>query len=90
MSNVSKISVAVTSELNELLQEAVASGEYATSSEVVREALREWKLRRNLRQHERAELRQLWAEGLESGTGRFADIDAIKQEARRRFAGKTD
>ncbi len=40
MSNVSKISIALTAEMNTLVQAAVASGEYATSSEVIREALR--------------------------------------------------
>jgi antitoxin ParD1/3/4 len=86
MSSVTKISVALTPEMNALVQQAVASGEYATSSEVIREALREWKLRRTLRQQERAELQQLWAEGLQSGPGRFADIEAIKAEGRRRLA----
>jgi antitoxin ParD1/3/4 len=85
MSNVAKISVALTTEMNELVQAAVASGEYATGSEVIREALREWKLRRTLRQHEKAELRQLWAEGLSSGPARLSAMDEIKREARRRF-----
>lgn len=85
MANVSKISVALTAEMNELVLSAVASGEYATGSEVIREALREWKLRRTLRQHDRAELQQLWAEGINSGPGRFDSMDAIKAEARRRM-----
>ena len=85
MSSVAKISVALTPELNEPVQQAVASGEYATGSEVIREALREWKLRRTLRQHDRAELQQLWAEGLDSGPGRHGDMAALKREARRRF-----
>jgi antitoxin ParD1/3/4 len=84
MSTVSKISIALTPEMTDLVQAAVASGEYATSSEVIREALREWKLRRSLRQHERAELQQLWAEGIASGPGRHATMDDIKREARRR------
>ena len=57
----------------------------ASGSEVIREALREWKLRRTLKQHEQAELQQLWAEGLQSGPGRLNDMEAIKREARRRF-----
>ncbi len=89
MSNVSKISVALTPEMNELVQQAVASGEYATGSEVIREALREWKLRRTLRLHHQAELHQLWAEGIASGAGRFADMEAIKREARRRLEATT-
>jgi antitoxin ParD1/3/4 len=85
MSNVSKISVSLTAEMNELVQQAVASGEYATSSEVIREALREWKLRRTLRLHEPAELRQLRTQGLDSGPGSLGSMDAIKREAPRRF-----
>jgi antitoxin ParD1/3/4 len=84
-SRVSKVSVAITPELAELVQAAVASGEYVSSSEVIREALREWKLRRAMKQNEQDELRRLWAEGLASGSGRFDSIEDIKREARRRF-----
>ena len=41
-----KISISITDEHAALLQEAVGSGAYASSSEVVREALREWRARR--------------------------------------------
>lgn len=85
INRVSKVSVALTPEMTELVQQAVSSGEYASGSEVIREALREWKLRRTLKLQEQEELRRLWAEGLASGPGRFEDIDAIKREARRRF-----
>jgi antitoxin ParD1/3/4 len=79
-----KVSVALTSEMTEMVRQAVASGEYASASEVIREALREWKHRRAFKIPEQDELRRLWAEGLASGPGRFASIDDIKQEARRR------
>jgi len=36
-----------------LVTQAVESGEYASNSEVIREALREWKQRRSLAQHDR-------------------------------------
>jgi antitoxin ParD1/3/4 len=85
MSQVSKISVALTAEMAALVSQAVESGEYATGSEVIREALREWKQRRSLLHHEREMLQQLWAEGLASGPGRFQDMAAIKAEARRRL-----
>ncbi len=84
MSKISKMSVAITSELAELVQDAIASGEYASSSEVIREALREWKLRRTLKLQDQEELRRLWHEGLVSGPGRETSIEAIKREARRR------
>ena len=43
MSKAQKISIALTPELNQMVQEAVESGQYASASEVVREALRGWK-----------------------------------------------
>jgi antitoxin ParD1/3/4 len=85
-SKVAKVSVALTPELTELVQQAVASGEYASGSEVIREALREWKHRRAFTLQEQDDLRRVWAEGLASGPGRFGSIDAIKQEARRQLA----
>ncbi len=89
MSNIAKMSVALTTEMAELVRAAVDSGEYASGSEVVREALREWKTRRSLLHAERDELRRLWAEGLASGPSRFDGMDAIKGEARRRKAAQS-
>jgi len=85
MANVEKLSIALTPEMAGLVRGAVESGEYATSSEVVLEALREWKQRRTLQQRDIEELRRLWAEGLARGHCRFQDMDAIKAEARRRW-----
>jgi antitoxin ParD1/3/4 len=85
MANVEKVSVALTPEMLAAVREAVESGEYASSSEVVREALRVWKRRRALEKKEVEELRRLWDDGLESGPGRLADMAAIKAEARRRL-----
>lgn len=41
MPNVEKMSIALTPEMAALVREAVETGEYATSSEMVREALRD-------------------------------------------------
>jgi antitoxin ParD1/3/4 len=85
-SKVAKVSVALTAELTALVQQAVASGDYASGSEVIREALREWKHRRGSQLQDQERLRRLWAEGVTSGAGRFGTIDDIKREARRRLA----
>ncbi|MCU0935946.1 MAG: type II toxin-antitoxin system ParD family antitoxin [Gammaproteobacteria bacterium] len=85
MPNVEKLSIALTPEMADLVRRAVATGEYATTSEVVREALREWKQRRSQPTPSVEELRLLWEEGLASGPGRFDDMDAVKAEARRRW-----
>jgi antitoxin ParD1/3/4 len=89
MPNVQKISVALTPEMLTMLKEAVESGEYTSTSEVIRDALRSWKARRALQEREVEELRRLWDEGINSGEGRFSSIDEIKAEARRRLKGKS-
>jgi antitoxin ParD1/3/4 len=85
MPNVEKISIALTPEMAAAVRAVVENGEYVSTSEVVREALRDWQLRRALHQKELEELRRLWQEGLDSGPGHFADMQAIKAEARRHF-----
>lgn len=88
MAGVAKVSVALTPELHELVQKAVAAGDYASTSEIMREALRDWKERRE-RKHEAIEgLRRLWDEGIASGPPAPLDIDAIKREGRRRIAAE--
>ncbi|MCU0836906.1 MAG: type II toxin-antitoxin system ParD family antitoxin [Chromatiaceae bacterium] len=89
MPNVEKLSIALTPEMADLVRRAVASGEYATTSEVVREALREWKQRRSQPALSVEELRRLWEEGLASGPGRFEDLDAVKAEAHRRWRARS-
>jgi antitoxin ParD1/3/4 len=67
MPGVEKLSVAVTAEQAAMVREAVETGEYATASEVVGEALRLWQAERQARAREAEELRRLWREGVESG-----------------------
>ena len=84
MPHVEKMSVALTQEMAEMVRQAVETGEYASSSEVVREALRDWKHRRAFNQAGLEELRRLWTEGLYSGPGHYTTIQEIIAEARRR------
>jgi antitoxin ParD1/3/4 len=67
MANVEKVSVALTPEMAGMVRQAVETGEYASASEVMREALRDWKLRRAQRSQAIDELRRLWDEGIASG-----------------------
>jgi len=86
MANVEKISIALTPEMATIVRQCVESGEYASSSELVREALRDWKTNRSLQKSELQVLKSLWQTGIDSGSGKFADMDAIKMEARKRLA----
>lgn len=89
MPNVEKVSIALTPEMAAVVRQAVESGEYASNSEIVREALRDWKLKRALQQQEIEELRHLWQEGLHSGPSRFAGMADLKAEARRRLEAQS-
>ena len=89
MPNVEKVSIALTPEMAAVVRQAVESGDYASHSEIVREALRDWKLKRALQQQEVEELRRLWQEGLHSGPSRFAGMANLKAEARRRLEAQS-
>ena len=68
-----------------LVKGAVNEGDYASTSEVIREALRDWKLRRELRMGQLAELKADIARGLaDVAAGRIADFDAERIIARGR------
>ncbi len=90
MANVEKVSVALTPEMAETMREVVASGEYASSSEVMREALREWKERRTFRKDAIEELGRLWDGGIESGppTDGEAAFARIKSKLDARLANR--
>ena len=74
-----KLSISVTEEHARLIGDAVASGDYASSSEVIREALRDWKAKRLLG--------QLWDDGVRSGPAPASEtIDDIKAAGRKALA----
>lgn len=84
MANVEKVSVALTADMATMVKDAVASGEYASSSEVVREALRDWKTKRASAQHQIDELRRLVAEGHASGSAPWEGADTMLKKVRQR------
>lgn len=86
MATVEKLSIALTSELAADIRQAIATGEYASTSEVVRDALRAWKHTRQEREIAAEGLRRLWLEGADSGEGGSLDADDIKRRGRERLA----
>ena len=85
MSRVEPVTVVVTEDMAEMVRDAVATGEYASPAEIVREALQDWQETRELRHRHLERLRLLWREGLASGASSLADIDAVKAQARSRL-----
>jgi antitoxin ParD1/3/4 len=71
--SVEKISIALPPEMVTLVRQAVEAGEYASNSEVVRDALRDWTHRRTLRQQGIGELRNVWQQAM---TDRSPGVDA--------------
>jgi antitoxin ParD1/3/4 len=74
MTKTEKITVALPQETLSAVRDAVGSGDYASTSEVIRDALRDWKLKRRVAQMELDEMRRLLQEGTESGPGIDADL----------------
>ena len=82
MANVEKLSIALTPEMAAELRAAVDQGDYGSVSEVVRDALRHWRLRRKVEAMEIDELRRLAQEGIDSGPGLEAEAVFARLRAR--------
>ncbi len=84
MSAMERVTVALPTAMAEQMRAAVDAGEYATTSEVVRDALRLWESRRELRAREVESLREAWSAGKASGETKPLDIEAVIAKARRK------
>jgi antitoxin ParD1/3/4 len=85
MPDIRKVSVSLTGEQIAALHAAVETGEYATTSEIIREAVRDWQRKHALRQEDIRRLQQLWDEGKASGPAVPMDFDKLILEARERL-----
>lgn len=91
MGAIVRLTITLPTDMAGLVKGAVEEGDYASSSEVIREALRDWKLKRELRLHQLAELKVEIARGLTDVTeGRVADFgtERIIARGRKLFAGR--
>lgn len=89
MTTAEKISIALPPDMVAIVRGAVATGEYASSSEVIRDALRDWTHKRSLRQQGVAELRQLWREAL-SDNSPGASADTVLDRLERKYQALAD
>jgi antitoxin ParD1/3/4 len=93
MANIEKISIALPQEMIESIRDAVDQGEYATTSEVIRDALRDWRFKRRVDALEVEELRKLVLPALASldrGEGIPAEqvFDRLKSKYEKMVAAK--
>ena len=88
MGHVDKRSITLSQELATVVDDAVAAGEYASASEVIRDALRQWKERRENFGYSIDELRALVQQGIDSGPTEDGPtvMARIKAKARARLA----
>ncbi|GCE85221.1 type II toxin-antitoxin system ParD family antitoxin [Komagataeibacter diospyri] len=68
MSTIERMTITMPSEMAAILRQSVDGGEYASTSEVVREALREWMRRRDTDRRDLDALREAIRLGDESGS----------------------
>lgn len=90
MANVEKITIALTSEMASFIRRSVDAGQYASSSEAIREAVREWQERKELLfGYSIEDLRALVQEGIDSGPSIPADevFAGIREKVRAQLPG---
>jgi antitoxin ParD1/3/4 len=80
------MNISLTSELEQMVQEKVASGMYSSASEVIREGLRLLKERDMLQRVKLQELRTEIRKGIDSGEPTLLDIEAVIRRGQERMA----
>ena len=79
MSGIERMTITIPTDMAAVVKAAVDGGDYASSSEVVREALREWKLKRAVQVQELAALKADIDKGLaDVAAGRVKDFDTTR------------
>ena len=91
MAEIERMTITLPSDMAAAVKGAVEGGDYASSSEVVREALRDWKMKRALQLQELASLKADIDRGLtDLAEGRVQDFDSrrIIERGRKLLAGR--
>jgi antitoxin ParD1/3/4 len=89
MPSVEKISIALPPEMVAQVRRAVETGEYASSSEVIRDALRDWARKRVPYANSIADLRALWREAVKDKRPGVA-MDEVMDRLERKYQAKIE
>jgi len=92
MPSIERLTITLPTDMAGIVKEAVADGDYASSSEVIREALRDWKLKRELRMQKIAALKAEIDRGLTDlakGRVRDFDVERIIRRGRKLLADRS-
>jgi antitoxin ParD1/3/4 len=91
MVDIERLTITLPTDMAAVVRAAVAEGDYASTSEVVREAIRDWKMKRALQLQELVALKTDIDKGLaDVAAGRVKDFDAdsIIARGRKLLAGR--
>jgi len=91
MAEIERMTITLPSDMAAIVKDAVQGGDYASSSEVVREALRDWKMKRVLQLEQLVSLKSEIRRGLtDLAEGRVRDFDstAILERGRKLLAAR--
>lgn len=75
--NMRTMTISLSTQQAARIQQAVETGAYASNSEVMRDALRLWEQREELRLFELQRLKQAYVEGMSSGEGREHSANSL-------------
>ena len=89
MPTIEKLSIALPSEMAALVRRAVDVGEYSSNSEVIRDALRDWTYKRNLREQGLVDLRKRWKEAV-ADYSEGLDPDSVFNRLESKYGGIAD
>jgi len=92
MVGIERMTITLSTDLAALVKGAVEGGDYSSSSEVVREALRDWKLKRALQLGELEALKADIDRGLSDlAEGRVRDFDTARviERGKKLLAGRS-
>ena len=79
MSKIERMTITMPTEMVAAVKGAVEGGDYASTSEVIREALRDWRAKRQLQLQELTSLKSDIEKGLaDVAAGRVKDFDAAR------------
>ena len=92
MSTIERMTITMPADMAAVVKAAVDAGDYASTSEVVRDALREWKIKRAIQLQELTALKTDIEQGLaDVAAGRVKDFDTkrIVERGRKLLASRS-
>lgn len=77
MADIERLTITLPGDMAAAIKAAVAEGDYASTSEVIREAIRDWKMKRALQMHELMALKTDIDQGFaDLAAGRVKEFDS--------------